>query len=409
VINQKRLFNRILELSQVGSNEQRGVTRLSFTREDKQARDIVASYMKEAGLSIREDAAGNLIGRFEGTVPGAPTVLIGSHLDTVPDGGAFDGPLGVLGGIEVLQSMKEQGIQTAHPIEVTAFTDEEGTRFGFGMIGSMAIAGTLKLEDLQRADEQGTTIASAMEQAGVDPARILEAARNPKEIKAYVELHIEQGKVLEKHNLPAGVVSGIAGPLWLRFTITGEAGHAGATPMGIRRDPMIPAAKIISYIEDEARKYPNTVATVGKISASPGGVNVIPRQVEFTLDLRDIDEGVRDEVEQNIEAYAQQICDERSVGLSIDTLQRVAPTPCSQEIRQTIEKAFEKSGLTPFTLTSGAGHDGMQFRDFCPIGMIFVRSKNGISHEPSEWSSEDDCGTGAEVLYNTVLQLAEEK
>jgi allantoate deiminase len=408
MINQKRLFDRINELGQIGRREEGGVIRLSFTEEEKQAKDLIISYMTEAGLSIREDAIGNLIGRMEGTVPGAAAVLVGSHIDSVPNGGNFDGPLGVLAGIEVLQSMKEQGVKTVHPIEVIAFKDEEGTRFGFGMIGSRAIAGTLKLEDLQHADGQGISIADAMKSVGLDPERISDAARKQEDVKAYVELHIEQGKVLESYNLPAGVVSGIAGPLWLKFTLTGEAGHAGATPMKMRKDPMVAAAKIISYIEDETSKYPNAVGTVGKASISPGGVNVIPKQIEFTLDLRDIDQGARNEIEQNIVSYAQQICNDRGIELSVGTLQRVAPAPCSREIRQTIEKACEEVGITPFTLTSGAGHDGMQFRNFCPVGMIFVRSQNGVSHDPGEWSSADDCGVGAEILYHTILQLAEQ-
>lgn len=409
MINQERLWDRLFELSEIGRKAEGGITRMSFTKEERQAKDLVRSYMIDAGLSVREDAAGNLIGRKEGYQKDAPTVIMGSHLDSVPEGGIFDGPLGVLAAIEVLQSMKEHQVETNHPIEVIAFTDEEGTRFRFGMIGSMSLAGTLRQEHLTNTDQQGITVAQAMREAGYDPDRITDAAREKGSVKAYIELHIEQGKILENSGLSVGVVSGIAGPLWTKWTLTGEAGHAGATPMNIRRDPLAAAATIIQEIESEVKRYPNAVGTVGKLSVQPGGMNVIPGQVEFTLDLRDIDEQVRNEIENQITSRARQICNERGIHLRIDDLQRIEPVPCSPEIRRVIEAACEKAGQKTMTLPSGAGHDGMQFKDFCPIGMIFVRSKDGISHNPAEWSSKEDCRDGANVLYHTVIELAGER
>jgi len=410
-INAVRLWQRLMELGEIGKQDSGGVTRFSFTEEERRAKDRVISYMKEAGLAVREDSAGNVIGRREGADPLAPAVLTGSHIDTVPHGGKFDGALGVLAAIEALQSMEEKGIATDHPIEVVAFTDEEGSRFGFGMIGSRALAGTLRQEDLERhKDERHLSIADAMRAAGYDPDRIGQAAKDPRQVKAYVELHIEQGSVLERHRLPVGVVSGIAGPLWLQFTLTGQAGHAGATPMNMRRDPLRAASEWMNWIYREAGKYPNAVATVGKIGAAPGGVNVIPEQVEFTLDLRDIDEAARNALESSIQEYGNRVCSSHQVELAIRTLQRVAPAPCSPEIMAAIEAACRKAGMEqPLTLPSGAGHDGMQFRSRWPIGMIFVRSREGISHSPKEWSSQEDCGAGAEVLYHTLLQLANER
>jgi allantoate deiminase len=408
IINKSRLFDHLSQLSHIGRHENGGITRFSFTKEEKEAKELVSTYMKQAGLVVWEDVMGNLIGRKEGTNKEAETILIGSHLDTVPQGGRFDGALGVIAGIEILQAMNEQRIETIHPIEVIAFTDEEGSRFGNGMFGSRAIAGTLKAEDFQFVDEQGISVAEAMKNAGLDPDKAYTAARKAEGVKAYIELHIEQGKVLENHNLPVGVVSGIAGPLWLKFTLTGEAGHAGATPMNIRRDPVIAASRIIDHIDKETRKYSNAVATIGKISVLPGGINIIPKQIEFTLDLRDIDETIRDNIENNIKSYAEQVCSKYGIELDVSIIQRVAPTLCSQEISRIIGEACKISGINPFVLTSGAGHDGMQFKDFCPIGMIFVRSQKGISHTPEEWSSEDDCGNGAEVLYHTVLKLAKQ-
>ncbi|MEC0237828.1 Zn-dependent hydrolase [Paenibacillus kribbensis] len=409
-MKEDRLWQRIMELGSIGAHEDSGgVTRLSFTEEERQAKNRVIQYMKEAGLTVREDHIGNVIGRKEGKDPLAPVVLTGSHIDTVPHGGKFDGALGVLAAIEALQQMNEQGIETHHPIEVMAFTDEEGSRFGVGMLGSRALAGTLTLEQLTQTDEQGLTIAEVMRRAGYEPEKLREAAGDPAKIKGYVELHIEQGTVLERNNLPVGIVSGIAGPLWLQFTLTGQAGHAGATPMNARRDPLACASEIMSFIYQETKKYPNAVATVGKIRALPGGVNVIPEQVEFTLDLRDIDETVRNQLEGKIRNYAEQASREQVIQLEISLLQRVAPAPCSSEITSAVKAACQQAGLSPFTLVSGAGHDGMQFTDFCPIGMIFVRSREGISHSPLEWSTPDDCRAGTEVLYHTLIQLAQSR
>lgn len=405
-INQERLWNRLIELSQFGKLENGGVTRFSFTEDERRAKDKVISYMVEAGMKVMEDAVGNVIGRKEGRLSNLPAVLMGSHIDSVPNGGIFDGNLGVLAGIEVVQTMNEKNIETDYPIEVIAFTDEEGSRFGFGMIGSRALAGTLIREHLHYKDVDGIMIEQAMKNIGLDPTQISKAARNPESVKAYVELHIEQGRVLENHDLSVGIVSGIAGPLWTRWTLKGEAGHAGATPMKMRKDPLIAAAKIMLYIEEETKRYESAVATVGQINVKPGGVNVIPGEVEFSLDLRDISLEDRDKLEDSITSFAYRLCENEGIEIGIETLQRVDPVPCSQEIRTVIEDSLSKVGVPSLTLASGAGHDGMQFKDFCPVGMIFVRSKDGLSHNPEEWSSKEDCGVGTSVLYETILQLA---
>ena len=407
MIDGERLWRRISDLGEIGREEGGGVTRLSFTDEERAAKDRVASYMEEAGLSVYEDAVGNLFGRREGLNVQAPVVLIGSHVDSVYNGGDFDGPLGLLAGIEVLHAMEEQGIETEHPIEVVAFTDEEGVRFSFGMIGSRALVGKLTPEDLRNyEDGDGVSIESAMRAYGLDPERVAEAARPEGSVKAYVELHIEQGEVLENEDLPAGIVTGIAGPLWLRFVLEGEAGHAGATPMNLRRDALAAAAEIIGLIEAAAAQTPTTVGTVGQLDLEPGGINIIPGRVRFSLDLRDIDEGFRDRVEGRILEGAEEACRRRGVGLEIEALQRLPPAPCSDLVNGAVKSACERLGIRPHALPSGAGHDGMQLTDLCPMGMIFVRSKNGISHNPDEWSSKEDCAVGADVLYWTVLDLA---
>ena len=405
-IDVDRLWLRLSELAKIGRFEGGGLTRLSFTEEERAAKDLVASYMREAGLAVREDAAGNLIGRREGRMEDAPTVLTGSHLDSVRNGGDFDGPLGVLGAVEALQTMDERGVETELPVEVVAFTDEEGARFSFGMIGSRATAGTLVPEHLASEDENGLSIAEAMRAAGLDPGRVDEAARERGSVYAYVELHIEQGRILESKNLSVGVVTGIAGPAWLRFTIVGEAAHAGTTPMNLRRDALAATAVVIGSIEREAGRTGTSVGTVGELDLSPGGINIIPGQVTFSLDLRDIDEGVRNEVEARIMHEAALLCEKRGVELETKTLQRLPPAPCSALVRDAAREACKTLGFESFGLASGAGHDGMHLTELCPVGMIFVRSKGGLSHNPAEYSSKDDCAAGAEVLYRTLLQLA---
>ncbi|PET75589.1 Zn-dependent hydrolase [Bacillus sp. AFS001701] len=406
MINQDRLWNRLMELGSIGKQESGGITRLSFTENERKAKELLSSYMNEAGLKVYEDTVGNLIGHKEGINQNAPVVLVGSHIDSVYNGGNFDGPLGVLSGIEILQTMNEQGITTVHPIEVIVFTDEEGARFSFGMIGSRGIAGTLTLEELQNKDQQGITVAEAMCQGGYDPLLIDQSVRSIGSVKAYVELHIEQGKVLENDNLSVGIVTGISGPLWLKFIIEGKAGHAGATPMNDRNDALVAASQIIQLIEKESLKTGSTVGTVGQLQLFPGGINIIPGKVEFTLDLRDVNEVIRDEVENRILEGAKILCEQRGVGLKIEDLQRIAPTLCSNEIQDLAKLACETIGVEPFYLPSGAGHDCMQLTNLCPIGMLFIRSKDGISHNPAEWSSKEDCADGANVLYHTVLQLS---
>ena len=407
MIDGERLWRRISDLGEIGAQEEGGVTRLSFSEEERAAKDRVASYIEEAGLSVYEDAAGNLFGRREGRDPESPAVLVGSHVDSVYSGGNFDGPLGVLAGIEVLHALEERGVETERPVEVVAFTDEEGARFSFGMIGSRALAGRLTPDDLHdHEDRDGVSIAEAMRACGLDPERIGDAARPEGSVKAYVELHIEQGRVLESEDLPVGVVTGIAGPVWLRFSLEGETGHAGATPMNLRRDALAAAAEIMGLIEAEAARTGTTVGTVGQLDLEPGGINIIPGRVEFSLDLRDIDEGVRDRVEGRIMEGADEVCRRRSVELEVETLQRLAPAPCSELVRGAAQRACERLGLGVRALPSGAGHDGMQLTDLCEMGMIFVRSRDGISHSPEEWSSREDCAAGGDALYWTVLDLA---
>ena len=406
MVDGERLWRRLSELAEIGQSGAGGVTRLSYTDEERSAKDLVASFMEEAGLAVREDAVGNLFGRREGNDPDAPAVLVGSHVDSVYNGGDFDGPLGVLAGIEVVQAMEEEGVRTDRPVEVVAFTDEEGARFSFGMIGSRALAGHLSPGDLEHQDGDGLSVAQAMRDYGLDPEHVEDARRGQDSLAAYLELHIEQGRVLEAEDLPAGIVTGIAGPVWLRFSLRGESGHAGATPMDRRHDALVAAAEIVGAVDEEASSTSSAVGTVGQIEAKPGGINIIPGRVDFSVDLRDIEVAVRDGVEGRIRERAEEVCARRGVELEIEELQRLDPAPCSEEVRTVISEACEEVGIRPHSLPSGAGHDGMHLASLCPMGMIFVRSKDGVSHNPEERSSKEDCEAGCNVLYRSVLGLA---
>ena len=405
-VDGERLWRKLSELAEVGKLESGGVTRLSFTDEERAAKDLVASSMEDAGLAVREDAAGNLFGRREGRDPDAPAVLLGSHIDSVYEGGNFDGPLGVLAGIEVAQRMQERGVETICPVEVVAFTDEEGARFSFGMIGSRALAGTLSEEDLQHEDGDGISVAGAMRSYGLDPGRIPESARPRGSLAAYLELHIEQGRVLENEGLPVGVVTGIAAPVWRRLVFSGETGHAGTTPMQIRHDALAAAAEVAAVVEDEASATGTSVGTIGQMGVEPGGINIIPGRVELSLDLRDIDEETRDLVEERVLERARAVCEGRGVGFETEVLQRMTPVSCSEVVRGAVRMACEGLGLEAYDLASGAAHDGMQLVKLCPVGMVFIRSKAGVSHSPDEWSSKEDCTAGASVLYRATLELA---
>jgi allantoate deiminase len=399
MINIQRLSKQIEELSLIGRTADGGINRFSYTADEKRANELVATYMKAAGLTIHYDVVGNLIGSQKGTED-LPTILLGSHIDTVPNGGKFDGSLGVLVAIEVLHSLNEQDIALRHPIKIIAFKDEEGTRFGFGMIGSRAVAGTLSPIDLQRIGEDGMTIEQAI---GIDPLPLSSAKLE--NIKLYLEVHIEQGKILERNNIAVGNVTGIAGPLWLKFRLIGLAEHAGTTPMNQRQDALVGASLIIAEVEKFAKQYDSTVATVGKLLVKPNGVNVIPGEVEWTIDIRDIDEEKRNNLEKDIQQFAEMIANERQLELHVSELQRVEPVHCDEIIQQAIKESIEDVGERVISLPSGAGHDAMQFKDRFPIGMIFVRSKDGISHNPKEFTSVEDIEKATKVLYTSIVKL----
>ncbi|HWK23406.1 MAG TPA: Zn-dependent hydrolase [Ureibacillus sp.] len=401
MINSKRLLSHLAELSAIGKNtETGGITRFSYTDEEQEAVDLVTEYMKQAGLTVEIDEVGNVVGSTSGT---GPFVVVGSHIDTVPEGGMFDGTLGVLAAIEIAQTLHEQQVEQTKPLKVVAFKDEEGSRFGFGMIGSRAMAGTLKESDLNVLDSNGISIAQAMQKRGFNPKTIADAKREDMDV--YVEMHIEQGKVLEKANLPIGIVSGIAGPLWLEVTLEGVSEHAGATPMDIRKDALAGASECMIEIEALMQSESTAVATVGKLNVYPNGTNVIPGKVVFTIDIRDIDEVHRNGLEKQILSVIQQVSQKRGLEWTIRELQRVKPVKADPALQQLLSEKVKEAGLNPLKLISGAGHDAMQFGNHCPFIMLFVRSKDGISHNPLEYSSGEDIAIATEIFYKFVYDL----
>lgn len=402
-INASRLWQHIEELGSIGRNEDGSITRFPFTKEDQMAQTLIGRYMEEAGLVVQTDAAGNLIGSW--TEPGCekkPPVLTGSHYDTVLHGGRFDGTLGVLGAIEAVQTMKEAGVRPAYPIRVIGFKDEEGNRFGYGMIGSKSICGIVSEEGLDSADQDGISLRQAMTAYGLQPEQVQTCRIAP--VKAMLELHIEQGKVLEKHHKQIGIVDGIAGLVRYRIVIHGESGHAGATPMTDRKDPVVAMSRWILKVTQLAAGRESCVATVGSVQTVPGTCNIIADHVEFTLDLRSIHETDIREIMEQMQEESRTM--EKTFGVQITghLEQQLAPVLCDDSIKDTVQQICAVHGIPHMHLMSGAGHDSMNFKDVCPVGMIFVPSKDGYSHRKEEFTSEADCAAGAQVLMEVLMQ-----
>lgn len=383
-----------------------GMTRLSYSPEDIKTRNYIKAKMEEYGLRVWEDGLGNIFGKLAGTIPDAPSVLVGSHFDSVPNGGIFDGVAGVVAGLEVAALFQEQNIKPAYPLEVIAMVEEEGTRFGSGLMGSRGIHGILDKEDFQKMrDKEGISVAEAMKQAGLDPSQPVH--RHPKTMKAFLELHIEQGPVLEKEKISLGIVDKIVGMCQLEVTVKGKAGHAGTTPMDMRQDALVVAAKIVAQLPDLVKnEEKGTVITTGQLNVYPNGANVIPEKVVFTIDLRSGDEETMERVLETVEKFIQA---EEKAGINIDIEQKlwVPPKKLNEQIHHLLQKSAEKLGITYMTMPSGAGHDAMIFSDFTDTGLIFIPSKNGISHHPDEWSEFEDIARGIDVLFEAVKVLTE--
>ncbi|MFD0051252.1 hydantoinase/carbamoylase family amidase [Actinomycetes bacterium NPDC127524] len=406
-VNKERLNSHIQQLGEIGKTNDNGVQRLALSKEDKEARLIVSEWMRDAGLTVFHDHFGNLIGKKKGNNPKLPPVMIGSHIDSVRNGGKFDGTIGVLAGIEIVKSITDANIIHEHPIEVVAFCEEEGSRFDDGLFGSRGMVGKITPQDLKKVDDNNQTRYEALKNFGfgINPDDIEQSVRNIGEVKYYFELHIEQGPFLERNGHAVGIVNGIAGPAWSKIKLTGEAGHAGTVPMRLRRDPLVGAAEVIQEVENLCMEEgAPTVGTVGRISAFPGGNNIIPESVEFSLDIRDIDLERRNEVIRKIEKKIHEVSQARELEYNIERYVDVLPVKCSDNLVQSLQQSCQNLGINAPLMVSGAGHDAMLLAEITEVAMVFVRCRKGISHSPKEWADIEDITNGTEVLYETVLK-----
>lgn len=407
-IHAGRLNDNLQVLGRIGKIGSTGVSRLAHSPEDKEAVLHVKKYMDQIGLKTEIDQFGNLIGRMDGVANDSPALVIGSHIDSQPYGGRYDGALGVIGAIEVLETLHDKGIKPEIPIVIYAFADEEGSRFNKGLFGVRGMLGKLEEGELERSDKNGVTRREALIKFGCDPSKFQESLIDPSTIAAFLELHIEQGPVLEAKDEPVGIVTGISGPLWLTVEMEGLAGHAGSVPMPMRQDALVGAAKVIVKLNELAQEVPGapTVSTVGSLEVFPDSRNIIPEKVTFTVDLRDIDESRRDQIEQIFLQELEKIAVEHSLSYKVSEDTRNEPRFCNENIMQIMREESAEMNLTPPELMSGPFHDSLEMSYVCDYGMIFVRSKDGISHNPKEYSSPEDIALGVELLYKTVYRMA---
>ncbi|MFC5627210.1 M20 family metallo-hydrolase [Algoriphagus winogradskyi] len=404
-VNQERLTGLIHELSTYGKNDAGGSDRVAYSTHDIAARKFLLGKLEKLGLEVSIDFAGNVIAKKTGSNPKLKPIAFGSHIDEVPNGGDYDGPVGSMGAIEVMQTLIENNVTTLHPLELILFTNEEG-----GVVGSRAIAGQLSAAALTTKSSSGLTQSEGIRAVGGNPDRIMEVKREKGDIAAFLELHIEQGGNLEKNQKQIGVVEGIVAIEWWQFTFKGTANHAGTTPMNMRKDPMLPAAKFILAVNETVNSYAGAqVGTVGKIEAFPGAGNVIPGEVTLNLELRDLSSEKIWKIYSELESKAKTFAEENGTELQI-VHQEVASEPAMANpvIQKAIENSASTLGLSTMYLPSGAGHDAQEMARIGPIGMIFIPSKNGISHSPQEYSSPEDIANGANVLLQTILRIDKE-
>ncbi|MCR8641831.1 M20 family metallo-hydrolase [Paenibacillus sp. N1-5-1-14] len=407
-IQSERLHKRIHDLSQIGRIGETGVCRLALSKEDYEGVQLVKSWMEEIGLTARVDDYGNLIGRLEGRDPTLPILMLGSHIDSQPYGGRFDGSIGVLGALEVVQTLIEAKFVPEMPIEVVAFCDEEGCRFNKGLFGSRGMMGRLEEGELERTDKQGVSRREALISFGCDPERFEESRYPEGSIGTFLELHIEQGPVLESKGAQIGIVTGIAGPLWLTVEMIGVAGHTGSVPMNLRQDALMGAAKVIIGLNEIARSEPGapTVGTVGSLSVFPDSRNIIPEKVSFTVDLRDIDLDRRHGLEVKLANLLEDTAAEHGLTYTVREDTNSESRYCAGWIQDIMREQAAELGVTPPELMSGPFHDALVLSYYCDYGMIFVNSRAGISHNPQEYSAPEDISLGTELLYRTVRELA---
>jgi N-carbamoyl-L-amino-acid hydrolase len=414
-VNKRRLMRDLNAIGRIGIGNHGSVTRLVFSIKELRSRQLLMHLMRQAGLNIRIDPIGNIFGRFEAGHPRAPAVLAGSHLDTVVHGGKYDGPVGVIGALEAVRAISENKIAIRSPLEVDCFVGEESSRFGFSTLGSSLIAGEVHPNDLANAvDPQGTKLETVLGSLGITRRNLHSLKRDPKTLKAYLELHIEQGPILEAKRKRIGLVTSIAAPSRFRVVFKGRADHSGTTPMDMRKDALVAAAYLIEYIERICRKYASmakgrVVGTVGALKIEPGVINAVPGRAELAVDIRGTSARAKNAVARRVKEEARAIAKRRGIGLELLKIREEDPVPLDRRILALTKALCSEQRIDYEIMPSGAGHDAMQMAKITPAGMIFVPSKRGISHNPLEWTHPDDITLGAQLLMETMVRVANEK
>jgi beta-ureidopropionase / N-carbamoyl-L-amino-acid hydrolase len=399
----ERMESRIEALSAFGRNEDGGVDRVAYSQADLDARDWAMGEMRALGLqNIRVDAGGNILGRRPGTDPAAKPIMFGSHIDSVLGGGNYDGDVGVVASLEAIELLNAGNIKTRSPLDVVIFSNEEG-----GLAGSLALTGALKAETLEVMSDSGMTISEGIRKIGGDPDNVNRDTLAPGVLKAFIEMHIEQGAILDEEDIDIGVVEGIVGIEWWDVAVTGVANHAGTTPMNKRHDALLAASKLVQIVNETALATPGRhVATVGRIQAFPGAPNVIPGRVEMSLEIRDLETANIEGLFSKIENNAQTLADEAGVAIEFDRINVASHSALTDEnIRAKIAAAAGALGLSYKHMPSGAGHDAQDMVRVAPTGMIFVPSAGGVSHSPKEFTKAQDMANGADVLIHTLLAI----
>ena len=403
-MNAHTVVQRLAELARIGRHDA-GIDRAMATPQERRARERFAAWARNAGYELTQDAVGNLFARRAGSRSDAPPILVGSHLDTVPTGGAYDGAYGVVGALCALELLDARKTALQHSVEAVAWMGEEGSRFPLGCLGSSVFSGLWKVEDaLALADAQNITLRDALNtsEGGVLPDLPL---REPQTTFAYLELHVEQGPVLEREGVPLGIVTAIAGQRRYRIAVEGESGHAGTVPMHLRADPLCAAAELVLAVEAAARSAGETVATVGRMIVEPGGTNVIPAHVLFSLDVRSGDEDRIGSVEAALRDKAEQVRRERGVRVILERLEARAPAPMNERMREAVHRAIVRGGERAIDIASGAGHDAMCLSRIAPAAMIFVPSIGGRSHVGEERTADADLERGVEALAAAIVEV----
>jgi beta-ureidopropionase / N-carbamoyl-L-amino-acid hydrolase len=413
-INRRRLLRDLNAVSRIGIGDHGSVTRLVFSIKELRSRQFLIHQMRQIGLQIHIDRIGNIFGRLDGHNAKTPALLVGSHLDTVLHGGKFDGTMGVIAALEAVRTLKEQKVTLESPVEVVCFVGEESSRFGYSTLGSSLVAGEVHAKDLAyAADSQGNKLADILASMGIYRNNLHSMRRDPSTVKAYLELHIEQGPILEAKKKPIGIVTSIAAPTRFKVVFTGQADHSGTTPMEMRKDALVAASKLIVAVEEICRRYSHiekgrVVGTVGAMKIEPGVINAIPGKAELSVDIRSITADAKRRVVRLIQARIREIARRRKIRAEILPLREEDPVPLDKRLIRLLKECCEARNIAYEIMPSGAGHDAMQMAKVTPAGMLFIPSRRGISHSPLEWSEPEDICLGAQLLLDSIIRIGNE-